>query len=800
MPHASAPLLASAAEVTPTAEVTALRWRELAADIWQAAQKPVSVGASRGSLEVIGSGIESVGFTRDAEPLLVAADDVFFCVADPPTQAWIRRLRPDAYDLYVLYDDAKPRYHTYVQMSEAILYAVRAGRRVVAVFYGHPGIFVLSTHRAVRIARREGHRARMRPGVSALDCLCADLGVDPAQPGMQTFEATDMLLRGRRLDTTLHVVLWQVGLVGEMGYRRRGFINRNFDVLVERLRDVYGDEHHVAHYVAARYPTLEPLIAWHPVAELSDPAIRKTFTGISTLYVPPRDAAEADVEVAVRLGLAEPGARPRPAQPLREIDAYGPRERKALESLRDFRVPPDYQFHGLTAACEFLLALVDDTELQELYRFDPEAALDRFPSLSCRERQLLLTRESGAVQLAAKGMVVQESPNERAVLAVTARMSTARSLLDAVVEGTRCGDRRPLNQWQRRMDVDVTWPSFPGAIDDVLASSLAPWTGVYLDEAHQISVALVASGSRRGLLWVAGTPIDAFQFHDHMIAWRDGEVTGDLLMGWDGNRTVTGTFVDGERRQPVDVRAVEPIVAGPPLVSASGRYVGDDGAVEILVSPRAGVAEVVVNGEPAVAAFARGAVRWEGGWLQPLTGSPPRIRGELGTTPFAATADPAFGDTFCGEYFVRRTHDGRASMHRLSIRPGAVELDGRTIAATFRDRRLTCTEGPEFTAALNLFVDPLTGAPALFGTLTDAEGPARVSGVAAGKAAAAEPIWHSGGVSLPEWAVAQLRPIARRWEPRGGLHLYSQWQKTAGTHRVVRKVRASLPRLLRRTS
>ena len=116
---------------------------------------------------MIGSGIEAVGFTAADEMLIRDADEVFFCVADPATSVWIKARRPDAYDLYVLYDDSKLRYLTYMQMTEAMLHYVRQGRRVVAIFYGHPGIFVLSTHRAVIIARREGHRAIMRAAVSA---------------------------------------------------------------------------------------------------------------------------------------------------------------------------------------------------------------------------------------------------------------------------------------------------------------------------------------------------------------------------------------------------------------------------------------------------------------------------------------------------------------------------------------------------------------------------------------------------------------------------------------------------------
>src|ERR1051325_8759626 len=211
----------------PTRDTHANAWVCLAREIAAATDTGGTSAAApgdgvRGRLTVLGSGIQTIGFTLGDREVIERADRVFFCVADPATVVWLKRLRPDAYDLYVLYDDRKPRYITYMQMAEAMLYGVRCGEHVVAIYYGHPGIFVLSTHRAIAIARREGHEAVMKPGISALDCLCADLGVDPAYPGMSTFEAGEVLLRKRPLDPTVHVVLWQVGLIGEQGYRRKG--------------------------------------------------------------------------------------------------------------------------------------------------------------------------------------------------------------------------------------------------------------------------------------------------------------------------------------------------------------------------------------------------------------------------------------------------------------------------------------------------------------------------------------------------------------------------------------------------
>jgi hypothetical protein len=66
-----------------------------------------------------------------------------------------------------------------------------------------------------------GIKAYILPAVSAEDCLFADLGIDPSYPGLQTLEATDMLLRRRMLLTDSHVIIWQVGCVGDVGFRRK---------------------------------------------------------------------------------------------------------------------------------------------------------------------------------------------------------------------------------------------------------------------------------------------------------------------------------------------------------------------------------------------------------------------------------------------------------------------------------------------------------------------------------------------------------------------------------------------------
>ena len=255
-----------------------------------------------GSLTVVGTGIQfGSQLTVEARLALERADVVLFVVAEPQMKAFVESLNPNAQSLQGLYEVGKPRAQTYEAMTEEILRHVRDGLTVCAAFYGHPGVFVTPSHKAVQRARAEGFPARMLPGISAEDCLFADLGVDPSRSGCQSYEATEFLIHSRRLDPTAALVLWQIGTVGR-DVAASETQATGLPVLVERLLTDYPGTHEVTVYEAAPYPGFEPLIRTMPLSELSEEHI----TPLSTLYVPPLDPV-VDLTMFDRLGLPRPG-------------------------------------------------------------------------------------------------------------------------------------------------------------------------------------------------------------------------------------------------------------------------------------------------------------------------------------------------------------------------------------------------------------------------------------------------------------------------------------------------------------
>jgi len=255
-----------------------------------------------GSLTIVGTGIQvGAHTTQEAIAQIRQADRVLYVMADQLAQDWLDSLNPNTESLFRFYGSGKSRLETYRQMVDRILELVREGLHVCAAFYGHPGVFVNPSHEAVRRARAEGFAARMLPGISAEDCLFADLGVDPGPSGCQSFEATDFLLCRRVFDPTSALVIWQAGCVGDLTFQSQDYNPRGLAVLTEVLLHTYPPDHEVVIYQAAHYLVCDPIIERRPLAELA----ARPISAATTLYVAPLSRRLPDVEMAQRLGLEE---------------------------------------------------------------------------------------------------------------------------------------------------------------------------------------------------------------------------------------------------------------------------------------------------------------------------------------------------------------------------------------------------------------------------------------------------------------------------------------------------------------
>jgi uncharacterized protein YabN with tetrapyrrole methylase and pyrophosphatase domain len=231
----------------------------------------------KGSLSVVGIGYQIASHTTPEASAQIKKADKFFYLADV----------------------GKERTDTYEEMVERMLAPVRKGVHVCVAFYGHPGVCAYPTHEAVRRARKEGYKAKMFPSISSTDCLFADLGIDPAD-GCQVFEATDFLVRKRKLDTSVGILLWQINGIAISTYYSDGHAAWNMEgvrVLSEVLQKAYSPRHKVVVYEASVYPVCDPSIQTVPLSRLH----KARISSASMLYVPPKDDAPYDYKMLTRL-------------------------------------------------------------------------------------------------------------------------------------------------------------------------------------------------------------------------------------------------------------------------------------------------------------------------------------------------------------------------------------------------------------------------------------------------------------------------------------------------------------------
>lgn len=381
-----------------------------------------------GRLIIAGSGIRAVGqLTLETVAWVEAADVVCYVLADPVTERWVLDHARAAEDLSRLHDPEQVRLFSYATMAARLVDHARRGKTVVGLFYGHPGVFTSPSHWAVELARSEGIEATMLPGVSAEDCLFADLGVDPGQGAFQAFEATEMLLTKREPASDAHVVVWQIGVIAA----QQLVAGAGLRAFTDYLLGFYPADHEVIHYRAPQTVLGKPL---HQTVRLADlPTVAASVT--STLYVPPVRRREID---ASQVAALDDGSAPEVAKPPSSFLDAATFVGACGDAATALPRPAWHQ--GLPAEpsrVEALLSALADPQTLLVYEKQPgiflgAAGLDTvelWAALTCNEEWLAacIRHGSGAAAAVALGAVDTEEQARALLIAADGRLVRRRS-------------------------------------------------------------------------------------------------------------------------------------------------------------------------------------------------------------------------------------------------------------------------------------------------------------------------------------------------------------------------------------
>lgn len=237
---------------------------------------------------VLGTGV--VGYrqlTREAEAALERSEQVFLL----HTHDIVYEYLADEFDAAVTdlreeYEAHTDRRDTYERMAERVLSAASSATSPVSfVLYGHPMVYVSPSQ--IVLERADDHEltVEVRPGVSAMDCLYVDLGLDPAENGIQMYDATDLILREYELNPSVPTMIWQIGSIETTLYTTSQSSPQRFTRLREYLEQYYPEDHTVSLVKTATLPVADPEKLDYELGNLEQ--IHEDVTPLHTLYIPP---------------------------------------------------------------------------------------------------------------------------------------------------------------------------------------------------------------------------------------------------------------------------------------------------------------------------------------------------------------------------------------------------------------------------------------------------------------------------------------------------------------------------------
>lgn len=249
-------------------------------------------------MALAGSGIKSIShFTTEFKTYTVNADKVLYLVNEPVTRQWIEKYAKLSESLEPIYFSENDRQLAYDKIKDKILSDFVCHDFIAVVLYGHPTFFADPGLQAIIEARNLSIETVILPGISAENCLYADLAIDPGLYGCFHVEATELLLYDKVIDPTAHLCIWQPGMIGNRSTPRQNQKGKHLDLLKNKLLNYYPPSHGAILYEASLYPGLEPLVHTFVLEQIEE----QNISTLSTLYIPPIHQRKANKHILDQL-------------------------------------------------------------------------------------------------------------------------------------------------------------------------------------------------------------------------------------------------------------------------------------------------------------------------------------------------------------------------------------------------------------------------------------------------------------------------------------------------------------------
>lgn len=234
---------------------------------------------------IVGLGIVGTHqITREAEEVIRHSKRTFVIASGYGIPEYIETLCPRITDLSYLYEPGMNRLPTYHRMAAEVVSAALVGAPVCLATYGHPWVYCYPTTLINRAAPLLGLHVEVFAGVSAFDSMLVDLGTDIANSGIQMYEATDLLLRQRPIQTDVTCIIWQPTVVGDPTCPAGPYSAEQFMPLQDFLLRSYPADHQVKLVTSKTHPLTRSTVETLKLGELA--SVLEGAPQVGTLYIP----------------------------------------------------------------------------------------------------------------------------------------------------------------------------------------------------------------------------------------------------------------------------------------------------------------------------------------------------------------------------------------------------------------------------------------------------------------------------------------------------------------------------------
>lgn len=245
-------------------------------------------------ITIIGAGVLCPNhLTLEADRAMRGSSIIYYLLdSNPKMVAYLAKLGPELVDLGDIYKEGAFDQDVYERLAEIVIVATKSHTHVCFLVPGHPLIYVTSSSLILDHARRLGIKANVLPGISALDTMIIQLGLEIGRHGLQVFESNRFVYLSFKPDPRVPLFLLQPGAIGTgfITAKRKNRAQR-FEILRDSLLRYYPPQHRCLLLVSKfdpRFPSVKRSVAIRRIPQYAELIDYKT-----SMFIPP----SADFEI-----------------------------------------------------------------------------------------------------------------------------------------------------------------------------------------------------------------------------------------------------------------------------------------------------------------------------------------------------------------------------------------------------------------------------------------------------------------------------------------------------------------------